>query len=37
MTKVQSKAMLVLPNVTVEPPNLEKKKKKKEPPNVTKE
>ena len=28
MTKVQSKAMLVLPNVTVEPPNLKKEKEK---------
>ena len=34
MTKVQSDVMLVLPNVTMEPFNVEKKKK---PPNVTKQ
>ena len=36
MTIVQSYMMLILPNVMIEPSNVSKKKKKKEPPNVTK-
>ena len=35
VTKVQIDVMLVLPNVTMKPSNV--RKKKKEPPNVTKE
>ena len=35
MTKVLSNVILILPNVTMEPSNV--RKKKREPPNVTKE